>query len=236
MLKGVGKIRMARINDAILAMISSGTHVWVSTDWHAVKWDKKTHEIYKRPEYDDIMKKLRCITPDDVFIYLGDIIDSEITSAKYIDEIMKHVNTEKRILVLGNNDRQDPEYYGRWFTYVVNVILLPEERVVLSHCPIDTKEKIVIHGHVHEEKHKLEPGYTWAGHYWDTYSIQTRNHVNAFTYPHHPIELSVLMRRKPNPFVQHVGGVNKPYTADLVQQEHHDYKILREYYDRLEGA
>lgn len=222
-------IRMIKENDAIIKMIQDAPTTWISTDWHAVKFDKQTKAISKREEYDAIKKACSVIKPDDVWIYLGDIIDSEIQRKETITEVLDCVNTEKRILLLGNNDRF--ESYDKWFTYVENVILLPEDHAVLSHCPIPNDEKINIHGHIHVH----EPGYGTAGAYWKMYDIDPGNHVNAFTYPHKPVSLEALLKRKPSCYVQRIQGMRgKPYTQDLVNNEIHDYEILRKHYDKIE--
>jgi calcineurin-like phosphoesterase family protein len=201
--------------------------VWVSTDWHAVKFDKQTHAIGKRDEYDAIRKACSVINPDDVWLYLGDLIDSEVQKKAYLDELLSCIKTDNRILLLGNNDRWDD--YSKWFTFVENTILMPDKRVVITHCPIPNKERINIHGHIHVH----EPGYGTAGAYWRMYDIEPGNHVNAFTYPHTPILLDAIIKRKPSCFVQKIPGMRgKPYTQDLVNNEIRDYQVLGEHYDR----
>ena len=223
------KIQLIKENDAILAMIQSGSKVWVSTDWHAVKFDKKTHEIAKRKEYDDLRKACSVIGPDDVWIFLGDMIDSEVQKKAYITELLDCIKTDKRILLLGNNDRW--EDYSKWFTYVANTILIPDKHVVLTHCPIPNDERINIHGHLHVREYDI------PGAYWEMYNIKPGNHVNAFTWPHKPVLLSTLIKRRPNPYVQHIPGMRgKPYTQDLVNNEIRDYKILKEHYDRINNG
>ena len=222
------KIRLYKDNDAIIRMIDEAPKVWVSTDWHAVKFNKQTHETGKRDEYDDIMKACSCIGVNDVWIYLGDIIDSEIQRKETITEVLSCIKTDKKILLLGNNDRFDS--YDQWFTYTMNTILLPSKHVVITHCPIPNDERINIHGHIHVH----EPGYGTAGMYWGMYDIEPKNHVNAFTYPHKPMLLTQIIKRKPSCFVQKVVGMRgKPYTQDLIDNEIRDYKILKEHYDKL---
>lgn len=222
------KIRLYKDNDAIIRMIDEAPKVWVSTDWHAVKFNKQTHETGKRDEYDDIMKACSCIGMNDVWIYLGDIIDSEIQRKETITEVLSCIKTDKKILLLGNNDRFDS--YDQWFTYTMNTILLPDRHVVITHCPIPNDERINIHGHIHVH----EPGYGTAGAYWGMYDIKPDNHVNAFTYPHKPILLEQIIRRKPSCYVQKIKGMRgKPYTQNLIDNEIRDYKILKEHYDRL---
>ena len=218
------KDKVCSTNDEILKLIEESPKVWVSTDWHAVKYDKKTGEISKRAEYDDIKKACSVIGPDDLWIYLGDIIDSEIQRKETLTEVIRFVKTDKRILLLGNNDRFPS--YDKWFTYTVNTILLPEKHVVLTHCPIPNDERLNIHGHLHVRE------YDRPGAYWGMYGIEPGNHVNAFTWPHKPVLLGTLIRKKPNPFVQHFPEMHgKPYTRNLVNNEIRDYKILRAYYD-----
>ena len=129
-------------NDKVLQMMKDAKRIWVSTDWHYVKYDKQTKKIYVRDEFHDIMKACSVIQPDDMWIYLGDIIDSEIQTTSHIDMINRYINTKNRVLLLGNNDRF--KSYDNWFTVVCNTILMPEERVVITHCPIDNHEKINI--------------------------------------------------------------------------------------------
>ena len=212
-------------NDKVLQMMKDAKHIWVSTDWHYVKYDKQTKKIYVRDEFNDIMKACSVIQPDDLWIYLGDIIDSEIQTTSHIDMINRYINTKNRVLLLGNNDRFSS--YDNWFTVVCNTILMPEERVVITHCPIDNHEKINIHGHIHVG----EPGYGSAGKYWEMYDIIPENHVNAFTYPFKPIQLKDIMKKKPKAFVQDAEGLHgKPYTFDLVHNEEYEYRTLCNHY------
>ena len=211
-------------NDKILEMIKSSPRVWISTDWHYVKYDKQTKKIHVREEFDDIMKACSVIKPGDTWIYLGDLIDSEIQTTSHLDVIQRHVNTDKRALLLGNNDRF--KSYSNWFDVVACTIMLPEDNAILTHCPIMNYEKLNIHGHIHVG----EPGYAKAGMYWDMYDIIPENHVNAFTYPFKPVLLSQLLKRKPKSFHQHADIKGKPYTADLIKNTVYEYDVLRAYY------
>ena len=70
---------------------------------------------------------------------------------------------------------------------------------------------------------------------YDMYDIDPDTHVNAFTYPHKPVSLEVLLKRKPSCYVQRIQGMRgKPYTQDLVNNEIHDYDVLRKHYDKIE--
>lgn len=218
------KSAIIKSNDHILEMMNQSKRVWISTDWHYVKYDKVTHKISVRQEFNDIMKACSVIKPDDMWIYLGDLIDSEIQTTSHLDVIDKYVATDKRVLLLGNNDRF--ESYANWFTETVHTVMLPEQHVILTHCPILNTEKLNIHGHIHVG----EPGYGSAGKYWGMYDIVPDNHVNAFTYPFKPVLLETLLKRKPKQFVQEADIKGKPYTQDLIKKTEHEYSVLRAYY------
>ena len=211
-------------NEHILEMIKDADKVWVSTDWHYVKYDKATGHISVREEMPDIMKACSVIGENDLWIYLGDLIDSEIQSRSHIDVLDKFVKARHRVLLLGNNDRF--KSYADWFDEVACTIMLPEEKTILTHCPIPNTERINIHGHIHVG----EPGYGRAGHYWDMYDITPDNHVNAFTYPFKPVLLSQLLKRKPKAFHQPTDNHGKPYTEQLVKMTEYEYSVLRAYY------
>ena len=232
------KISLCKHNDACVEMIHASKKVWLSTDWHAIKFNKETTEITKRAEYDAIQKACSVIKPEDCWIYLGDLMDSEIESHRELDELLDCVNTQNRILILGNNDRFPGRDYEKWFQQVMNTVLLPEERVVITHIPIINDERINIHGHLHATKRGVEPGYTRTSFFWskDGYGVPFKNHVNIYTYPHVPVLLSVAMKRKPEVFWDDPIGRIKPYTRDLLDAETRDYRILRKHYDRLGGA
>lgn len=223
------KQEIIKRNDRIIKMISEAKTVWISTDWHYVKFDKKTHDIYVRDEFDDIMKACNVIKPDDVWIYLGDLIDSEIQKSSYLDCIDTYVRTKKRILLLGNNDRY--KSYSHWFQETAYAILLPDKQVVLSHCPILNYEKLNIHGHIHVG----EPGYGSAGKYWGMYDVAPDNHVNAFTYPFKPVTLASMLKKKPKAFVQEADIPGKPYTRDLLKETVREYQILHAHYGKDGG-
>lgn len=214
-------------NNKALGLIRNAKTVWISTDWHAIKYNKQTAEISPRKELKIIQRNCSCIKEDDLWIFLGDIMDSEVEKKSYIDAVLSCVNTDNKILLLGNNDRY--ESYDKWFTVVVNTILIPEDRVVMTHCPITNSELINIHGHIHFG----EPGYGSAGMYWGMYGIKPSNHVNAFTYPFKPVSLQSLIKRTPKAYEQENTINAKPFTRQLVTDEIHDYKILRNYYDKL---
>jgi calcineurin-like phosphoesterase family protein len=120
-----------------------------------------------RPEcYEDKIHSELC-APDyeDVIIHLGDICIGN--DEKYNTELFNTVDA-KLILVRGNHDnKSDSWYYEQGWDFVCDLFILKKygKTIVFSHEPLKQfKGDINIHGHWHNNDHRVEPDYKkWYG-------------------------------------------------------------------------
>lgn len=190
----------------------------ISTDWHFVKFDKVSRRIQMNPSVDTWINAVnKALSPGDTWIYLGDLIDSEIDegAAEYLSLIDK-IHTTKKILLRGNNDRKPDGFYRSFFNEVGLVYVDPDTHTVLSHCPVRNRHGFVnIHGHIHHG----QPEYGDAGAFWQMYGITPdTGYVNAFTWQPQPVSLADLLRRDRVADIAVAPRYSKPkeYTAHLI--------------------
>ena len=144
---------------------------WVSSDYHLLKdLVKGTNDLSVTENIIAMHNKF--VKPNDLFLFLGDISESEIFTQKnkaYIQkliEVCKRLNGIK-IMLKGNNDTGPNEIYkacGFVEVYDDPILL---SKCVFSHGPIITDKGIInVHGHIHGNKN-----------YWD---IDYHDHVDVF--------------------------------------------------------
>lgn len=159
----------------------------------------------------------RALNPGDTWIYLGDLIDSEIDegASTYLKWINK-INATKKILLVGNNDRKPSEFYRSFFNEVGLVYVDRDTHTVLSHCPVrDRHGWINVHGHIHHG----QSGYDDAGAFWKMYGINPDDgYINAFTWEPKPVSLTELLQRERVSDIAVAPRYSKPkeYTANLI--------------------
>lgn len=130
--------------------------IFLASDWHLVKYDKETGLTYQIPEMDEIIdQQCRIVTDDDIFIFMGDMVDAEITDPP-LDKI-RTLKGGTKIFIRGNNDVMSDEvllYYYK-FDYVYKGIIIPERHIVLSHTSIEMGRHdsvwANVHGHIHRD-------------------------------------------------------------------------------------
>ena len=125
--------------------------VYCMTDWHLwLRNEKNKPECHKRNNFDEIIKNIKKIQPDDVFIFLGDLVDGEFEDKDSLKNILLPMNF-KKILVIGNNDLFSPAFYKSCgFDYVVRSFTWHD--VLFTHMPVKNDNDINIHGHIHGYK------------------------------------------------------------------------------------
>lgn len=137
------------ISNMIRSALKSGHKVYLCTDWHLWRFDKKTKKIYQRSDFQSIINAYQNkVTDDDVVIYLGDLIDGECEPKK--EELGKVLDSlkGKRIFIRGNNDLfPDNFYLKHGFKYVTPKFVYDD--ILFTHIPEDHKHKMNIHGHIH---------------------------------------------------------------------------------------
>ena len=154
--------------------------IWFGTDYHFYKWDDKKKKIYKNPDYDKIIDNFKIVEKDDIFIFLGDLIDDECQNyAEIKAELTDIFPGYYKIFILGNNDLQPESYY---YDLGFDEVFYAYQwyKFTFSHLPLakfDTTYNI--HGHMHE--------------WWDyNYEgITYNNHIKLYTkdFNNKPINL-----------------------------------------------
>ena len=125
--------------------------VYCMTDCHLwLRNEKNKPECHKRNNFDEIIKNIKKIQPDDVFIFLGDLVDGEFEDKDSLKNILLPMNF-KKILVIGNNDLFSPAFYKSCgFDYVVRSFTWHD--VLFTHMPVKNDNDINVHGHIHGYK------------------------------------------------------------------------------------
>lgn len=161
---------------------------WVSADYHLLKdLVKGTNDMSFTENIITMHNKF--VKPNDIFLFLGDISESEIFDQKnkvYVQkliEVCKRLNGIK-IMLKGNNDTGPNEIYkacGFVEVYDDPILL---SKCVFSHGPIVTDNGVInVHGHIHGSKN-----------YWD---IDYHDHVDAFYGLYgQPVRLNDLISSK----------------------------------------
>lgn len=131
--------------------IKNRHNVYCMTDWHLWLRNEKNKPVcHKRNNFDEIIKNVKKIQPDDVLIFLGDLVDGEFEDKDSLKNILLPMNF-KKILVVGNNDLFSPAFYKSCgFDYVVRSFTWHD--VLFTHMPVKNDNDINVHGHIHGYK------------------------------------------------------------------------------------
>lgn len=149
-------------------------NIYVTTDTHFCHEKIKTMGQGRPDDYEErILKALRKIPKDSIFIHLGDVsMGFELESHKDILEATKQC--KKRILVRGNHDNKSYNwYYNVGWDFVCETFRMRYlgKELLFSHYPVlkvDSKYTIHldvdknIHGHLHgrgNDSHRAVGGY-----------------------------------------------------------------------------
>lgn len=122
--------------------------IWLATDWHLWKYDKKTSSIYKNKNFDTTIEMYKKMVKDgDVVIYLGDLVDDEFQDKEELRTLIQSLPGTK-ILVKGNNDLFDDDFYRSCgFVYVCYKFAWND--ILFSHMPVENDYNLNCHGHIH---------------------------------------------------------------------------------------
>ena len=130
--------------------------IYLSTDWHLVKYDKESGRSWIRPDVDIIKENLQVLKEGDKFIFLGDLQDSEISDIAVIRDVIKSIpKSVYKILIRGNNDTfSDLIYKHIGFDEILWAKFLKTDdmKILLSHTSVDVcglPDIYNIHGHIH---------------------------------------------------------------------------------------
>ena len=144
---------------------------WIGSDYHLLK-EYITSDGSDVSRTENIIKMHNSVVkPDDVFLFLGDLSESEFFdhNHKKVQEMIiqycKQLNG-KKIIITGNNDTCDDSFLKKCGFIEIYRNPIITERHVFSHGPIETDRMMNIHGHIHGTKS-----------YW---GIDYYNHFDVF--------------------------------------------------------
>ena len=231
----------AKINAQMEFTIANGGNIWLMTDWHLIRYNKKTGEFYERENAADILgTAVRVIKDTDIIIFMGDLVDSECYSDYPVIALYRKLATicsvfkkaKKKYFVIGNNDSDVIQLYkDLGFDEVVPCILFRGD-IVISHMPFKCKDaKYNIHGHLHIG----DPDLKHTGHYWPQYGVEkTKQHINVFNNERRPID---LMSDVINGLcINGVPNDTQPFTTTDMKPKKHNAQLLKDtkaYYKEL---
>ena len=139
--------------DLINETLQRGNQIWLTTDWHLIVFDKKTGEIEKRPNYDEIIETYSQIPENDLIINLGDLIDSEVEDQNNLNMLKEDISKIRAsmILIRGNNDILPNKFYTDTLGIDVfvdgNSFLYKD--ILFSHACEENNMRMNVHGHSH---------------------------------------------------------------------------------------
>ena len=140
-------------SELINKTLKNGNQIWLTTDWHLITYDKKTGEISKRPNYNNIIETYAKIPENDLIINLGDLIDSEVEDQHYLEILKKDLSKIKTpmILIRGNNDVLPKAFYTD--TLGIDVFIdgnsFQYKDILFSHACESNNMRMNVHGHSH---------------------------------------------------------------------------------------
>jgi len=166
---------------------------YITTDWHLGKFINKQQTEASYQEYIEKTKKMidrlqKAVKPGKPMLCLGDITEEEMYDEdliKWLYNTVVTIHGSPKILIKGNNDIFDDEfYYKLGFEYVTKRNIVSDKlRIVFSHEPVSIidmklseKDWLNLHGHSHGsgKLYNMQPGdanchldafpdYNWQG-------------------------------------------------------------------------
>jgi calcineurin-like phosphoesterase family protein len=126
--------------------------VWLSSDWHLFIRITKGHtETKRRSNFATIIENIKKhVKPDDLLIFLGDLVDGESQDKEALQSILLCL-PGKKVMVRGNNDLFLYSFYKSCgFAYVVDSFVWND--ILFTHMPVENDNKMNIHAHIHGYK------------------------------------------------------------------------------------
>jgi calcineurin-like phosphoesterase family protein len=130
-------------------VLSNKGKVYLSTDWHLWLRDVKDKpQCHKRSDFDTILNNMKnTITPDDLLIYMGDLVDGEFQNQESLKIVLQSFRFPM-VLVRGNNDLFDKSFYKSCgFLYVTDAFTWGN--IFFTHVPSKNDCSVNAHGHLH---------------------------------------------------------------------------------------
>ena len=140
--------------------VGEAIDAWVSADYHFGKFLRKEGEekdALKLEEEKIIELHNSKVKKDDLFLFLGDISESEFGDEARTEALTHVMNQIKRlngrkIILPGNNDTCDDLFYKNCgFELIFRRDRIITSKHVFSHFPVNMRDnsRINIHGHIH---------------------------------------------------------------------------------------
>ena len=125
--------------------------IYISTDWHLVKRNDATDEVYIREDWERLITgQISTVGPNDIFIYLGDLADDGTQSKRaWLKEQCQRLKGGLKIFIIGNNDDYDVSFYKACgFDIVCDYVTY--KNVIFSHGALEEFDYgYNVHGHIH---------------------------------------------------------------------------------------
>ena len=140
-------------------------NVWVGTDFHL--WSAKLNAQHPFVSTSKLGRLSTNYATDiqvgDIFIYLGDLCDPEVTDIKKLRDFIQSIQGYK-VLCKGNHDSQEDAFYlDIGFDDVCDVCQIGD--LIFSHFPMKIAPNMInIHGHDHNKK-RSNLGYQYINAY-----------------------------------------------------------------------
>lgn len=140
--------------------VGESIDAWVSADYHFGRFMRKEgieKDNLKKQEEKIITLHNSRVGKDDLFLFLGDISESEFgdeartNALSHVIKQCKRLNGRK-IIFIGNNDTCDDKFYRECgFEAIFRRDKIVTDKHVFSHFPVNlmNNSKINIHGHIH---------------------------------------------------------------------------------------
>lgn len=182
--------------------IAEASDAWVSADYHFGKWLRKEGEEAEKlkAEEEKIIELHNAkVGKDDIFLFLGDIAESEFGDEfrpDAMDYVVKQVQrlNGRKILLTGNNDTCDNAFYKKCgFEDIFRRDRIVTDKHVFSHFPVNMRDgtRINIHGHLH-----------YSGKYLE---CNTENHIDVYWKAYNgPIRISSITKDLVDNYVKNV--------------------------------
>lgn len=135
---------------------------FISGDYHLLKETNKKHsdrhfEQYYKQTQNNIQMHNRCVGENDLWLCVGDISESELHKAEDIAALYNMIKSlhGRKILIIGNNDNFDDEFYYKCGFEYVSRSYIATPQYIFSHEPQNMAELKVssdvlnLHGHLH---------------------------------------------------------------------------------------
>lgn len=125
--------------------------VWLHSDPHFNHEGLLKYERTQFTTIEDMNKRVlngirSRVNKGDTFVCLGDL-------GTGWEEFIEKINCSRKVLVLGNHDKESKGKYAKYFDEVYSGPIFINKWIILSHDPVPVSEHFInIHGHLHGAK------------------------------------------------------------------------------------